>query len=65
MTLHTSDIDSARIVQRLAVDMVDRHMAHKEHKAYPWHIWTFDVGSDSICTSSTNEKGTYAIPEIE
>ena len=63
--MHTGDIYSARAVQRLTVDVINGHMAHKEHEAYPWHIRAFDVGCNGISAPSTNEEGAYAIPEIE
>jgi hypothetical protein len=40
-------------------------MAHEEYEADPWHVWSFDVGGDEICSNGVDEDDYKTAPEIE
>lgn len=47
----TSDINFVRRIGELAINMIDRHVAHDEHKSYPWHERTIHIRGNKVCPS--------------
>ncbi len=63
--LYACDVDGARIVDELAIDMVDRHVTHEEDEADPWHEGAIDVTGNGICPNRADEDCANAGPEIK
>lgn len=63
--LGAGDIGSRGIVQPLAYDVTNRHVAHKEDEADPWHKRRIDLGSDKVGAIGTECQREEAIPQIK
>jgi len=61
----TSNVDFFRSIYKLPSQLVDGHMPHDEHKAYPWHKRPFHISSNNIGTDRANQQCTDSRPEIE
>ena len=58
-------VDQMGISVVLAVDVVDRHVAHEEDKTDPWHEPSIDVVRYRVGSGGADEQRAYAIPEVE
>lgn len=61
----TSDVDLLRRVGKLPYHLIDGHMPHKEHEAYPRHERTFYIGSNNIGANRANQQSADPFPKIE
>lgn len=63
--LRSSDVDGARGVRSLALNVRNTHVAHDYHEADPWHIWAFHVGGNHVCGGCIGDDQSQPSPEIE
>ena len=63
--LHAGDVDQASVVDELAVDVVDGHVAHEEDEADPWHKRAVDVFGNGVCSSRADQDSADACPQIK
>jgi hypothetical protein len=63
--LSSCDVENRWIVDGLSVDVVHRHVAHKEDKADPWHVRGVDFRGDEVGTAGTDEYGPQAGPQVK
>lgn len=64
--LGTRDVDARGVVGDLAVDVVDRHVAHDKGETDPWHIRArAEELCDAVGAAGADEEGAGAVPEVE
>jgi hypothetical protein len=63
--LRSCDIHCLRVIEDLAVDMVDRHVAHEKDEPNPGHQRAIHIVGNGIGTGCAVKKCTQAIPEVE
>ena len=63
--LNAGDVDNAPVVDELAVNVVDGHVAHEEDEADPWHEGAMNVFGNGVCPNGADQDSADASPEIE
>lgn len=64
--LGARDVDARGVVGDLAVDVVDRHVAHDKGEADPWHVRArAEEPGDAVGAAGADEEGADAGPEVE
>ena len=62
---YTSYVDLLRRIGKLPYHLIDEHMPHKEHEAYPWHERSFHIGSNNIGANRADQQSADPSPKIE
>ena len=63
--LYTGNINPPRGVDELPLQLIDGHMAHNKHKAYPWHERSFHISSDNVSTNRADQQCTDPRPKVK